>query len=180
MLWTRLAPDLSARRRHAGSRLQVAWRVATDPACAAWCAGASPRAARARALRPREVGGLEPGREYFYRFKYRDELSPIGRTKTAPRTGPVRALAFAFASCQAWDDGYYSAYRRMAEEDLAFVVHLGDYLYEYGIAENGGVRNVPCRTSSAPSAKTLERYRLQYALYKSDPDLQRAHRCSRG
>ena len=104
-------------------------------------------------------------------------LSPVGRTRTAPRATATRvgSLAFAFASCQTWDDGYYSAYRRMAEEDLDFVVHLGDYVYEYGVDEHGGFRNARCPTSSAPRRVTLERYRLQYALYKSDPDLQRAH-----
>jgi alkaline phosphatase D len=56
-------------------------------------------------------------------------MSPVGRTRTAPAgRAPVGSLAFAFASCQAWPDGYYSAYRRMAEEDLRFVVHLGDYI----------------------------------------------------
>ena len=63
----------------------------------------------------------------------------------------------------------------MAEEDLAFVVHLGDYLYEYGIDEHGGFRNVPVPDQFRPECETLERYRLQYSLYKSDPDLQRAH-----
>ena len=88
-----------------------------------------------------EVGGLDPRREYFFQFKYRDELSPVGRTLTAPARGTsLGSLAFAFASCQRWDEGYYSAYRRLAEEDLAFVVHLGDYFYEYGIDEHGGFR----------------------------------------
>jgi alkaline phosphatase D len=63
----------------------------------------------------------------------------------------------------------------MAEEDLSFVVHLGDYLYEYGIDEHGGYRNVPVPEQYRPECETLERYRLQYSLYKSDPDLQRAH-----
>ena len=123
-----------------------------------------------------EVGGLDPGREYFFQFRDRDELSPIGRTRTAPpRNASVGSLAFAFASCQRWDEGYYSAYRRLAEEDVAFVVHLGDYLYEYGIDEHGGFRNVPVPDQFRSETDTLERYRLQYGLYKSDPDLKRAH-----
>jgi alkaline phosphatase D len=63
----------------------------------------------------------------------------------------------------------------MAEEDIAFVVHLGDYLYEYGIDEHGGNRGVPVPDQFRSETETLERYRLQHALYKSDPDLQRAH-----
>ena len=123
-----------------------------------------------------EVGGLEPWREYYFQFRYRGEESPVGRILTAPsRWDSVHSLKFAFASCQKWDDGYYSAYRRLAEEDLAFVVHLGDYVYEYGIDENGGFRNVPVPPQFLPECTTLERYRLQHGLYKSDPDLQRAH-----
>lgn len=123
-----------------------------------------------------EVGGLDPRREYFFQFKYRDELSPVRRTLTAPARGTsLGSLAFAFASCQRWDEGYYSAYRRLAEEDLAFVVHLGDYFYEYGIDEHGGFRSVPVPDQFRPECETLERYRLQHRLYKSDPDLQSAH-----
>ena len=117
-----------------------------------------------------------------YRSAQRRSTSPAltarspRRTITAPaRWDHVRDLAFAFASCQTWDDGYYSAYRRMAEEELEFVVHLGDYLYEYGIAATGGFRNVPVPAQFGPDCETLERYRLQYGLYKSDPDLKRAH-----
>jgi alkaline phosphatase D len=178
VLWTRLAPDIYApdggvpRRR-----LPVEWRVAKDPGMhrvvRRGVALAVPQLAHSVHV---EVAGLDPGREYFFQFRYRNELSPVGRTITAPRRwDSVGSLAFAFASCQRWDDGYYSAYRRMAEEDLSFVVHLGDYLYEYGIDEHGGYRNVPVPEQYRPECETLERYRLQYNLYKSDPDLQRAH-----
>jgi alkaline phosphatase D len=127
-----------------------------------------------------EVEGLEPAREYYYQFKVGNstssEVSPVGRTKTAPTLGArVARLRFAFASCQHWSSGYYSAYRRMAEEDLDLVVHLGDYLYEGGIDAHGGVRRVPVPDQFRSETVTLERYRLQYALYKSDPDLQKAH-----
>lgn len=74
-----------------------------------------------------EIGGLWPDREYFYRFKVGNELSPVGRARTAPLHGPVR---FATASCQSWQDGFYTAHRHLAHEDLAFVAFLGDYLYE--------------------------------------------------
>jgi alkaline phosphatase D len=178
VLWTRLAqapfePDGGMRNQKA----QVQWRLATDD-------GMRHVVRRGRALATPELAhsahvelnGLEPDREYFYQFRYGGELSPIGRTRTAPRpSANIEALAFAFASCQAWDHGYYSAYGRMAEEDLAFVVHLGDYIYEYGVDENGGVRNVPVPDQFRPECVTLERYRLQHALYKSDPDLQRVH-----
>lgn len=83
-------------------------------------------------------------REYYYRFEAGAETSPVGRTRTTPALGsPLAGLDFAFASCQSWPDGYYSAYARMAEEDLDLVVHLGDYIYEGGVGPNGGYRNVP-------------------------------------
>jgi hypothetical protein len=178
ILWTRLAPDIHAPDGGVPPRrLLVRWRVVKDPGMRRvvrrGVALAVPQLAHSVHV---EVPGLDPGREYFFQFKYRDELSPVGRTITAPRRwDSVGSLAFAFASCQRWDEGYYSAYRRQAEEDLSFVVHLGDYLYEYGIDEHGGYRNVPVPEQYRPECETLERYRLQYNLYKSDPDLRRAH-----
>src|SRR5688572_27598753 len=178
LLWTRLAPkifepDGGMPRR----RLPVTWRVARDSrmrlVVRRGVALAAPELAHSVHV---DVGGLDPRREYFFQFQYRDELSPVGRTRTAPRRSDrVGSLAFAFASCQKWDDGYYSAYRRMAEEDIDFVVHLGDYLYEYGIDEHGGFRGVPVPDQFRSETVTLERYRLQYSLYKSDPDLRKAH-----
>jgi len=124
-----------------------------------------------------EVAGLDPRHEYFYRFRAGGELSPVGRTMTTPPPGaPLDELRFAFASCQKWDDGYYSAYRRMADEDLDLVIHLGDYIYEYGIGTTGGFRNVPIGEQFASETINLTRYRLQHALYRTDPDLQEAHR----
>ena len=178
VLWTRLAPNIyepDGGMPH--RRVPVAWRLAKDPrmrhVVRRGTALAVPELAHSVHV---ELSGLEPRREYFFQFRYRDELSPVGRTRTGPRPGAsVRALAFAFASCQRWDEGYYSAYRRLAEEDFEFVVHLGDYLYEYGIDEHGGFRNVPVPDQFRPECETLDRYRLQYSLYKSDPDLKRAH-----
>jgi alkaline phosphatase D len=178
VLWTRLAPEPLEPGGGMPQRwVPVSWRVAKDPSMRrvvrAGVALAVPELAHSLHV---EVGGLEPGREYYFQFRYRGEESPVGRTLTAPsRRHSVGSLSFAFASCQRWDEGYYSAYRRMAEEDLAFVVHLGDYFYEYGIDANGGFRGVPVPGEYRPECTTLERYRLQHGLYKSDPDLQRAH-----
>jgi alkaline phosphatase D len=180
VLWTRLAPDPLTDDGRGGmpsETFRVRFEVAEDERFSRivqrGAVDATPELAHSVHA---EVGGLAPGREYFYRFKVGTEISPVGRTKTAPAFGsPVSNLTFAFASCQSWPDGYYSAYRRMAEEDLDLVVHLGDYIYEYGIDSNGGFRNVPVSGHLRNETKTLGRYRLQYALYKSDPDLQRAH-----
>ncbi len=179
VLWTRLAPsplkhDTGMPRRS----VSVDWQVATDERMrhVVRSGKALAPAQLAHSVHV-EVAGLQPRREYFYRFRAGGEHSPVGRTMTAPRPGQhVKELRFAFASCQKWDDGYYSAYRRMAEEDLDLVIHLGDYIYEYGIGPTGGFRNVPVPDRFASETMNLGRYRLQHALYRTDPDLQEAHR----
>ena len=129
VLWTRHAPEPLAPRGGLPPRgVPVTGKVAQDPGMRrvvrAGVTLAVPELAHSVHV---DVGGLEPRREYYFQFRYRGEESPVGRTLTAPSRGhSVNSLNFAFASCQKWDDGYYSAYRRMAEEDLAFVVHLGD------------------------------------------------------
>ena len=117
-----------------------------------------------------EVRGLEPERWYWYRFRVRDAVSPSGRTRTAPAPGatPDR-LRFAFASCQHWEQGYFTAYRHMVKEDPDLIVFLGDYIYE----SSWGRDHV--RHHDSPEPVTLEDYRARHALYKTDPDLQAAH-----
>ena len=160
VLWTRLAPHpLEYQTGMPNQAVGVDWQVATDE-------GMTRVVRSGTALAPAElahsvhveVAGLEPRREYFYRFRAGGELSPVGRTMTTPATGQhVEELRFAFASCQKWDDGYYSAYRRLAEEDLDLVIHLGDYIYEYGIGTTGGFRNVPVPDGFSTETKTLGR-----------------------
>jgi alkaline phosphatase D len=117
-----------------------------------------------------ELSGLEPDRWYWYRFRVGDERSPVGRTRTLPRAGtPANRLRFAFASCQQYEMGYFTAYRHMAAEDLQVVFHLGDYIYE-GAAATGRVRQ-----HAGLEIMTLEHYRNRHAQYKTDPDLQAAH-----
>lgn len=116
-----------------------------------------------------EVSGLKPGRWYWYRFQADGEQSPAGRFRTAPKAGETPAkMRLAFASCQQWTQGLWTAYQHLAEEDVDLVLHLGDYIYEQGY--RGDVR---------PGGKeeifTLDQYRERHALYKSDPLLQRAH-----
>lgn len=117
-----------------------------------------------------EVEGLEPGRPYWYRFTVGNAESPIGRTRTAPppREVPSR-LRFAFASCQHFEQGYFSAYRHMLADDPDLIAFLGDYIYE----RTWGTNLV--RSHNSSEAMTLSRYRVRHALYKSDPDLRAAH-----
>jgi alkaline phosphatase D len=121
-----------------------------------------------------EIHGLHPNREYSYHFRVGDYVSRTGRTRTTPAIwASPRERNFAFASCQAWQDGYFTAYRYLSEEDLDLVVHLGDYLYESGVGTNK--RGVKTDARFHTETKDLARYRLQYGFYKSEEPLQLAH-----
>jgi len=175
VLWTRLAPaPLSGNGGMPDKPIAVQWEVANDEAFANVVARGEETAVAADAHSVHaEPQGLLGGREYFYRFKANGEISPVGRTKTAP-AGAVSALAFAFASCQQYEHGYYTAYQHMAAEDLDLVVHVGDYIYEYDTSSytsTGG--NV--RGNSNHEIVNLADYRERHAQYKTDPDLQAAH-----
>ncbi len=119
------------------------------------------------------VESLDPGRFYFYRFSTSGQRSIIGRTRTAP--DEAQELRFAVASCSNYEWGYFNAYRAISEElDLHAVIHLGDYIYEYGIGRYGdttiGRINIPHH-----EIVSLLDYRDRYALYRTDPDLQALH-----
>jgi alkaline phosphatase D len=119
-----------------------------------------------------DLTGLEPDRWYFYRFRAGDAVSPVGRTRTAPAAGSDRALRFAAASCQHYEQGLFTAYRHLAAEEVDLVFHLGDYIYEYSPIE-GRVRK-----HANPEIMDLTNYRIRYAQYKTDPHLSAAHaRC---
>jgi alkaline phosphatase D len=178
VLWTRLVPELfSPDGGMPGRRVPVGWKVALDEGMRSvvreGTVAAFPELAHSVHV---ELAGLPPGTEYYYQFRYRSEVSDVGRTRTAPLPGAAGgSLSFAFASCQDWTHGFYSAFRSMAEEDLDLVVHLGDYVYEYGIPADGGARNTPMPDVLRDGPQDLDRWRVQYAVYKSDPDLQRTH-----
>ncbi|RKR91790.1 alkaline phosphatase D [Micromonospora pisi] len=177
ILWTRLVHDLydagSLRRP-----VEVAWQVAHDERFR--------RVVRHGVTRARpELGhsvhvdarGLEPGREYFYRFRALGELSPVGRTRTAPSpwADPSR-LNFGIVNCQDFQNGYWPAYWGLADEDLDVVLHLGDYIYEYDPRSAFADRaHVAPQTPGLDQLSTLSDYRNRHAQYKTDPALQAAH-----
>ncbi len=124
--------------------------------------------------------GLTAYTRYWYRFTALGQQSPVGRTRTAPdEPGEIRALRLALVSCSNYTGGYFGAYRSMARRtDLDMVLHVGDYIYEYG---NGADRYGPdsligIRDAQPPTETIdLRGYRLRHALHKADPDLQAAH-----
>lgn len=116
--------------------------------------------------------GLQPGTTYYYRFKAEGVDSPIGRTRTLP-VGAVDRLRMAVVSCSNHAYGYFNAYRQIAARaDLDLVMHLGDYLYEYGTNQYGTARP----TEPPHEMVTLADYRMRHAQYKRDVDLQAMHR----
>lgn len=172
VLWTRLAPEPLA---PAGGMdpvaVPVTWEIAQDAAFGRGLRSgityAEPAYGHSVHVEP---PGLEPGREYFYRFRVGDAVSPVGRTWTATPLGQSRSrLDFAVASCQQYEQGHYSAYRHMAESAPDLVIHLGDYIYETG---GSGSR---VRHHEDGECYSLEDYRRRHSLYRSDPSLQAAH-----
>jgi alkaline phosphatase D len=171
VLWTRLAPEPLNGGAMPSNDVQVRWEMAEDEnfTDVVQEGTATALSDRAHAVHV-GVTGLEPARHYWYRFKAGDEISPVGRTKTAPAfDAPLSSLAFAFASCSDFQEGYFPAYRAIAEEELDVVFHLGDYIYEYAPAPGS------TRVAQTPAPTDLESYRNTHAEQKTDPDLQAAH-----
>ena len=169
VLWTRLAPDPLNGGGMPDEAVEVRWEVARDPRfleiVRRGITLATPEHAHSVHV---DVAGLEPDRWYHYRFIAGGEASPIGRARTFPALGtPKDRLRFAFASCQHYGQGFFTAYEAMMGDDLDLILHLGDYIYE----SDWG----PKVRFHLPEPYTLEDYRNQHALYKSDRALQAAH-----
>ncbi|WP_190816050.1 alkaline phosphatase D family protein [Saccharopolyspora pogona] len=160
VLWTRLAPDpLNAETGGMpAEQVPVRWEIAADENFrqVLQSGTATARLESAHTVHVL-VRDLAPGRWYWYRFQADGTYSRIGRTRTMPPLGaPVDRMRFAFVSCQSWVGGPYPAYRDLADQDVDFVIHLGDYIYE---TANG----------------SLTEFRGLHAWYKTSPDLRAAH-----
>ncbi|WP_088284750.1 alkaline phosphatase [Ideonella sp. A 288] len=165
ILWTRVTPPT-------GAPVALDCVVATDTALSRVVARLSlaTDASRDHTVKV-DVAGLQPDTTYYYRFTADGVASPIGRTRTLP-VGTASRMRIAVVSCSNFADGFFNAYRRVAERaDLDLVVHLGDYFYEGGNA-SGSYRAVE------PDGElvTLADYRARHALHKRDGDLQELHR----
>ena len=164
VLWTRLAPDpLSANPATPGGMtggdVPVAYEIAGDEAMREIVRRgvADAEAAFAWSVHV-DVSGLQPGRPYWYRFLCGDAASPVGRARTAIAAGaPVERMRFGFVSCANYENGYFAAYRHLADEDPDVVLFLGDYIYEG--TQPGGVRTqrfAVTVTSGAPPAGLVD------------------------
>jgi alkaline phosphatase D len=175
VIWTRVSPTIG------GGRVRVEWMVATDPDLARIVkrGRASTDAARDYTVKV-DVTGLRSGQAYYYGFKVGTQKSVTGRTLTAPERGGDR-LKIALVSCSNFPAGYFNVYEAIARRgDIDLVLHVGDYMYEYGSGEYATdwgktVGRVP---DPAHECVALADYRRRYAQYRRDPDLQAAHACA--
>ncbi len=177
VLWTRLVRDGQAPDGGMGAQpVEVTWEVARDEHMKDVVrSGVTLAMADVAHSVHVEVGGLEPARWYWYRFQALGVQSPIGRTRTAPAPGAsISSVSFAAACCQYWMYGNWAAYRRIVEEKIDFILHLGDYIYESPSSSAAAVKQV-VREVPFGVPKTLSDYRRVHAHYKTDPAIQAAH-----
>ena len=170
VLWTRLSSD--------DATPSVRWQVAADADFATVVAEGEATTSAERDHTLKVVpDGLEPGGAYFYRFTVGEENSPVGRTRTLPQ-GPLDRLGIAVASCTNYPLGHFNAYDAIArDEEVDFVFHTGDYIYEYSTEDWGGAVAEALDRESLPDKEivTLADYRQRHAQYKSDAGAQAMH-----
>ncbi|MGH1334776.1 MAG: alkaline phosphatase D family protein [Aureispira sp.] len=164
IIWTRVTTTDTA--------ATVNWRVATDTTMMTLVDSGTAVTTNALDYTVKvDVSNLQPNQFYYYEFEYNGQLSVIGRTKTAP-VGEVDSLRFAVVSCASYAHGFFNVYDRIRERnDVAAVLHLGDYYYEYGDNEYGGDRSYQPSTEIT----NLSDYRMRLSHYRLDASLMRLH-----
>jgi alkaline phosphatase D len=181
ILWTRVTPtDRLTPGVTSGPSVKVRWEVAVDRRFERVVkAGAVTTSPRRDYTVKVDAGGLRPDTVYWYRFWFGSGRSRVGRTKTAPDLlSTPHNVRLGVVSCSNLQAGWFSAYRHLAaRDDLDAVVHLGDYLYEYGPGEYGyGQSNTDIRPHvPAHEMVSLVDYRRRHGQYKRDPDLRQLH-----
>lgn len=172
ILWTRLTPlDLNA-------RLRVTWEIATDDQFKQNLKTGTVQTTKTDDFTVKvDATGLQAGTTYYYRFRFGTKVSPVGQTKTLPVT--TNKVSFAVCSCSNYPAGYFYVYREMAKQNVDVVIHLGDYIYEYG-ADGYATEDAAKLGRTLPSNNNkeiikLDDYRKRYALYRQDKDLQAVH-----
>lgn len=181
VIWTRLAPE----------PFEIGYGMPMAPVAVDWevsdAANMRNIVAKGTSVAPPELGhsvhvevaGLQPNRDYWYRFTVGKERSLVGRARTTPALGAsLDQVRFAVSGCQHYESGYYTAYRRMAEDNPDFVFCYGDYIYEgrgNRVSNGGGGPTENVRQHFGSEIYSLDDYRRRYAQYKMDADLQAAH-----
>lgn len=172
ILWTRLTPvDLSA-------RLKVTWEIATDNQFKQNLKTGMVETTKTDDFTVKvDAAGLQANTIYYYRFRFGNKISSVGQTKTLPIS--TNKVTFAICSCSNYPAGYFYVYREMAKQNVDVIIHLGDYIYEYGVdgyaAEDAAKLGRTLPTDNNKEIIKLDDYRKRYALYRQDKDLQAAH-----
>lgn len=184
LLWTRVTshPD-DYPGRNKGVATTVRWEVARDNAFSSIVTSGTVTVTSDTDMTAKvEASGLSAYTEYYYRFsvvdgQFKGQISPVGRTRTAPAAGQsVAELRFALFSCSNWEAGYFSAYRDMANRgDIDYALCVGDYIYEYPRGEFTGKFGPIRNHNPAHEIVSLADYRERYGQYRTDADLQAAH-----
>ena len=170
ILWTRISPQLNA-------ATEVSWRICDDVEMQQEINSGVVTTDSSRDFTVKvDADGLLPNTWYYYQFSVGNKVSAIGRTKTAAETGLDR-LRLGVVSCSSFPHGYFNVYRILSERnDLDAIVHLGDYIYEYGVGEYGE-KSLEKQRDLLPKHEivSLTDYRQRHNLYKRDLDLQAVH-----
>lgn len=173
ILWTRVVPADGRDRK-----IDVTWQIASDENFDELVTQGRAKAGPAADYTVKvDAAGLSPDQSYFYRFTAGGHVSAVGRTNTLPATGTAD-VRLAVVSCSNYPQGYFHVYREIAGRDVAAVLHLGDYIYEYPA---GRYSNEKMTQEHGREVKpkgeviALDDYRMRYGLYRSDPDLQTVH-----
>ncbi|MDZ4376069.1 MAG: alkaline phosphatase D family protein [Phenylobacterium sp.] len=173
VIWTRITPDAP------GADIAFSWRLNPIDRRAGGAKSGTGTTGPARDYTIKvDVAGLDPGRAYTFEFEAAGATSPMGRTRTLP-AGPTKDVVLAVASCSLYPNGYFNAYQAIADlPRVDAVIHLGDYIYEYGGPDTYGMDSAVAgeRPHDPPhEIVSLSDYRRRHAQYKSDPALQAAH-----
>lgn len=170
ILWTRVTPQAEGRPR-------VTWEIANDAAFSEIVAsGSGTTSADVDYTVKIDAADLQAGSHYYYRFTSGGVVSAVGQTRTLP-TGSVETANFAVVSCSNYPAGFFHVYREVANSDVDAVLHLGDYIYEYGVSGYASDRAEELGRTVQPENEiiSLADYRTRYAIYRTDVDLQAAH-----
>ena len=166
MLWTH------AQVPNSSENVPLTYEVATDASFATLVSSGSTLASAASGHTAKaDATGLAAGKDYFFRFRSGDTVSPVGRTRTLPAAGAT-SVSLAVFSCSNYPAGYFNVYAEAAKSGAQFAVHLGDFIYEYGA---GGYASTDAKAlgrvvEPANECLSLADYRKRYAQYRSDPD----------
>ena len=172
ILWTRVTP------KDDSLHLEVVWEISSTNDFATILHTGKVKTSKAQDFIVKvDADRLNAGQTYFYRFKFGTVISSVGQTRTLAQN--PAAVKFAVCSCSNYPAGYFHVYKEIAQQAVDVVIHLGDYIYEYGMGgyatEDAVTLGRTLKEDNQKEIITLDDYRKRYALYREDPDLQQLH-----